>query len=118
MGYRLVSVLKEKSAAPIVCVRVGGTDIAKVKNGKLRKIYKMSLRHNHDIRGMSVICIVLPRRGGPSEWLSRATAMNSWLADQSRNNGGRSWITGTVFTARTLCSSWTRFVSYVRALRL
>ncbi|MPC53700.1 hypothetical protein E2C01_047598 [Portunus trituberculatus] len=71
---------------PIVFLSVGGSDICKVSSEELFKRFKEALAKIRNKDTTPGVCSVLPRRGLGGEWLSRAIAINSILADHCRSN--------------------------------
>ena len=84
---RLEGALAGEGIAPTVCFSVGGNDVGRVRDEELFRRYRIALGKVRDLGGVPVVCGVLPRKYAGREWLSRASALNSRLADLCRGNG-------------------------------
>ena len=84
---RLDSVLAGEGVAPTVCFSVGGNDVGRVRDEELVRRYRIALGKVRELGGVPVVCGVLPRKYASAAWLSRASALNSRLADLCRGSG-------------------------------
>ena len=84
---RLESVLAREGAAPTVCLSVGGNDLGWVRDEEIFRKYRIALGKVRDLGGVPVVCGVLPRKYAGHEWLAKASALNSRLADLCRRSG-------------------------------
>ena len=87
VGDRVARVMAGEGSKPIVCFSAGGNDIGRTTSEELRRRFREALGRVRDLGGRLVVCGVLPRKNVSCDWLSRAIAVNSWLADHCKSNG-------------------------------